>query len=270
MKKRIVSLFLVFALCLTLLPMAIFAEEPNGADVNASSEGETIVPGGTGKEDENETPAPGGSTETGGEDETGEQDGFEPIVEGNDDPSFESDMKTEIWCKKTPDSIGRGYDGTADSGTIKITLTFTVSANNTYVFTEGTEFEATKKFDSADVGDHTVTVVITLIGDAASKYTLKEGTDRFTINGTIRAVAPDLTVTLSLTTCTVGNKLLPLLSIYGVQEEAAVTYYYTQIWKIPVGIIPYTYCGKFALMPRSRVCREAGTCFSYMPPRRAG
>ena len=37
-----------------------------------------------------------------------------------------------------------------------------------------------------------------------------------------------MTVSLSKTACTVGEKLLPLLSISGRQENAAVTYYYTQ------------------------------------------
>ena len=142
------------------------------------------------------------------------------------------DTRTEIWCVSKPDSIGRGYDGTTSGNTILLgTLGFT-DGTTSYTLTEGTDFTATKTFDSADVGDHTVTVVITLIGDAASKYTLKEGTERFTINGTINAVAPNLTVTLSKVTCTVGEKLLPLLSVSGAPEGAAVTYYYTQFQSI--------------------------------------
>ncbi|MBD9003322.1 MAG: hypothetical protein EGR21_02755, partial [Faecalibacterium prausnitzii] len=41
-----------------------------------------------------------------------------------------------------------------------------------------------------------------------------------------------MTVSLSQTTCAVGEKLLPLLSVSGVQENAAVTYYYTQFQSI--------------------------------------
>ena len=69
---------------------------------------------------------------------------------------------------------------------------------------------------------------IELIGDAAAKYKLKAGEETFTISGTINKAYPNLTVSLSETTCTVGEKLLPLLFISGVQEDAAVTYYYTQ------------------------------------------
>ena len=73
MKKRIVSLFLVLALCLSLLPTAVFAETLSGADIGTPAEGENITPAAPeeGKDDgsgnEKETPAPGGSTETGGE-----------------------------------------------------------------------------------------------------------------------------------------------------------------------------------------------------------
>ena len=69
---------------------------------------------------------------------------------------------------------------------------------------------------------------IELIGDAAAKYKLRAGEETFTISGTINKAYPDLTVSLTKTTCTVGEKLLPLLFISGVQEDAAVTYYYTQ------------------------------------------
>ena len=99
---------------------------------------------------------------------------------------------------------------------------------NTFELTEGTDFTAKKTFDSADAGDHTVTVEITLIGNAATEYKLKSGEEKFKIRGTINKAYPELTVSLSETTCTVGEKLLPLLSISGRQENAAVTYYYTQ------------------------------------------
>ena len=203
MKKRVLSMFMALALCLTLLPTAAFAE---GEDVSIS--GGVIGGGETGGEGGGIYVAPGSPTEGGGG----------TYISGED-------TRTEIWCVSKPDSIGRGYDGTTSGNTILLgTLGFT-DGTTAYTLTEGTDFTATKTFDSADVGDHTVTVVITLIGDAASKYTLKENT--FTINGTIRAVAPDLTVTLSLMTCTVGDKLLPLVTASGAPEDAAVTYYYT-------------------------------------------
>ncbi|MBD9221736.1 MAG: hypothetical protein EGQ46_06110, partial [Clostridiales bacterium] len=126
-----------------------------------------------------------------------------------------------------PDSIGRSYDGTTDGGTIPIDLTFT-DGTNEIKLKEGTGFTAKKTFDSADAGNHTVAVEVTLIGEAAAKYKLKAGEETFTISGTINKAYPNLTVSLSETTCTVGEKLLPLLSISGVQENAAVTYYYTQ------------------------------------------
>ena len=61
------------------------------------------------------------------------------------------------------------------------------------------------------------------------KYKLKAGEETFTIGGTINKAYPDLTVSLSKTTCTVGEKILPLLSVSGVPEDAAVTYYYTAV-----------------------------------------
>ena len=139
------------------------------------------------------------------------------------------DTRTEIWCVGKPDSIGRTYDGTADGGTISFyTLGFT-DRENSYTLTEGTDFTATKTFDSADAGDRTVTVALELIGDAATKYKLKAGTETFTIGGTIDKATPELTVSLSKTTCTVGEKILPLLSVSGVQENAVVTYYYAPV-----------------------------------------
>ena len=138
------------------------------------------------------------------------------------------DTRTEIWCVSKPDSIGRSYDGTTDGGRVTITLTFT-DGTNEIAFKEGTDFTAVKTFDSADAGWHTVTVEITLIGDAATKYKLKEGEGTFTIDGHINRAYPELTVSLSKTTCAVGEKLLPLLSVSGVEEDAAVTYYYTPI-----------------------------------------
>ena len=138
------------------------------------------------------------------------------------------DTRTEIWCVSKPDSIGRSYDGTTDGGTIPIDLTFT-DGTNEIKLKEGTGFTAKKTFDSADAGWHTVTVEIALIGEAAVKYKLKAGEEKFEIGGNINKAYPKLTVSLSQTTCTAGEKLLPLLSVSGVQENAAVTYYYTPI-----------------------------------------
>ena len=135
------------------------------------------------------------------------------------------DTRTEIWCVSKPDSIGRSYDGTTDGGTIPIDLTFT-DGTNEIKLKEGTGFTAKKTFDSADAGWHTVTVEIALIGEAAVKYKLKAGEETFTIGGNINKAYPKLTVSLSQTACTAGEKLLPLLSVEGAPEDAEVTYYY--------------------------------------------
>ena len=171
----------------------------------------------------------------------------EPLALGLDDPGqnaaegengeagdtsiSEEDTRTEISCTMKPSSIQRGYDGTTDGGKIPIDLTFT-DGTNTYDLKEGTGFTAKKTFDSADAGRRTVTVEIELIGDAAAKYKLKAGEETFTIGGYINKAYPDLTVSLSQTACTAGEKLLPLLSVEGAPEGAAVTYYYTQYKQI--------------------------------------
>ena len=185
MKKRLLSLALCLALCLGLFPFGALAADGGGVYV-----------------------LPGGQTEGGG---------------GTYIPR--EDTQTEIWCVSKPDSIGRGYDGTTDGGTIPIDLTFT-DGTNEIKLKEGTGFTAKKTFDSADAGDHTVTVKIALIGEAAAKYKLKAGEGTFTIGGNINKAYPDLTVSLSQTTCTAGEKLLPLLSVKGAPEDAEVTYYY--------------------------------------------
>ena len=209
MKKRVLSAFMALALCLTLLPTAAFAE---GADGGAASRETITVEGG-------QPTATGAPTEGGGQlTNTGE----------GEQPNSETDMRTEICCVGKPDSIGRSYDGTTDGGTIPIDLTFT-DGTNEIKLKEGTGFTAKKTFDSADAGWHTVTVEIALIGEAAVKYKLKAGEETFTIGGNINKAYPKLTVSLSQTTCTVGEKILPLLSVSGVQENAAVTYYYAPI-----------------------------------------
>ena len=207
MKKRVLSLFMVLVLCLTLLPTAAFAE---GEDVSIS--GGVIGGGETGGETGGEGGgiyvAPGSPTEGGG---------------GTYIPG--EDTRTEIWCTMKPSLIQRNYDGTTDGGKISIDLGFT-DGTNTFELTEGTGFTAKKTFDSADAGWHTVTVEIALIGEAAVKYKLKAGEETFTIGGNINKAYPDLTVTLSKTACTAGEKLLPLLSVEGAPEDAEVTYYY--------------------------------------------
>ena len=203
MKKRVLSLLMALTLCLTTLPTAVFA------DVTENGEGS----GGTHyvAESGGIYAAPGSPTEGGG---------------GTYIPG--EDTRAEIWCVSKPDSIGRSYDGTTDGGTIPIDLTFT-DGTNEIKLKEGTGFTAKKTFDSADAGDHTVTVEVTLIGEAATKYKLKAGEETFTISGTINKAYPALTVSLSKTTCTAGEKLLPLLSVSGAPEGAAVTYYYAPI-----------------------------------------
>ena len=219
MKKRVLSLFMVLVLCLTLLPTAAFAEGEDG-----SISGGVIGGGETGGEGGGVLVPPGGSTGEGG--------GIyvppgSPTEGGGGTYIPGEDTRTEIWCVSKPDSIGRSYDGTTDGGRIPINLTFT-DGTNEIEFKEGTDFSAVKTFDSADAGWHTVTVEITLIGEAAAKYKLKAGEEKFEIGGNINKAYPDLTVSLSRATCAVGEKLLPLLSVSGVKEDAAVTYYYTQ------------------------------------------
>ena len=194
MKKRVLSLFLAITLCLTLTPTGALAAEgqPPEQTVTATQEAQTGA-------DENAPPA---------------------------NPA--EDTRTEIRCTSKPDSIGRSYDGTTDGGTIPIDLTFT-DGTNEIKLKEGTGFTAKKTFDSADAGWHTVTVEIALIGEAAVKYKLKAGEETFTIGGNINKAYPKLTVSLSQTTCTVGEKLLPLLSVEGAPEDAEVTYYYAPI-----------------------------------------
>ena len=219
MKKRILSLFLALTLCLTLLPTSAFAE---GGDVSIS---DGVIGGETGGEGGGVLVPPGGSTGEGGGIYTPPSG---PAEGGGGTYIPEEDTRTEIWCVSKPDSIGRSYDGTTDGGTIPIDLTFTDSTNEIKL-KEGTGFTAKKTFDSADAGWHTVTVEIALIGEAAVKYKLKAGEEKFEIGGNINKAYPDLTVSLSKTTCTVGEKLLPLLSVEGAPEDAEVTYYYAPI-----------------------------------------
>lgn len=246
MKKRILSLFLALTLCLTLLPTSAFAEGGDGGTVSsegiAGEVGQPTAAGapveeghssntGAAAEGNGQPAAPGAPAEGSGWSALSE-----PAAEGGgvltqNTPSgggISEDMRTEIWFVRKPDSIGRSYDGTTDGGTIPIDLTFT-DGTNEIKLKEGTGFTAKKTFDSADAGWHTVTVEIALIGEAAVKYKLKAGEEKFEIGGNINKAYPNLTVFLSKTTCTVGEKLLPLLSVEGAPEDAEVTYYYAPI-----------------------------------------
>ena len=268
MKKRVLSLFLAITLCLTLTPTGALAAEgqPPEQTVSVTQNAETGADENAppAKTEENPTEnAPAAAEKNTADEETGKQAvQNEPTMEGKNEllalndagqnatgggiyvaPGSPTeggggtyipgeDTRTEIWCVSKPDSIGRSYDGTTDGGTISLgTLGFT-DGENSYTLTEGTDFTATKTFDSADAGNRTVTVALELIGDATTKYKLKAGAETFTIEGRIDKATPELTVSLSQTTCAVGEKLLPLLSVSGVQENAAVTYYYTQFQSI--------------------------------------
>ena len=261
MKKRVLSLFLAITLCLTLTPTGALAAEgqPPEQTVTATQEaqtgaGENAPPA---KPEENPTEdAPAAAEKNTADEESGKEAGQnEPTMEGKNEPPALNDAeqngegggiyvapgspteggggtyipgedtRTEIWCVSKPDSIGRSYDGTTDGGTIPIGLTFT-DGTNEIKLKEGTGFTAKKTFDSADAGWHTVTVEIALIGEAAVKYKLKAGEEKFEIGGNINKAYPKLTVSLSKTACTAGEKLLPLLSVEGAPEDAEVTYYY--------------------------------------------
>ena len=261
MKKRVLSLFLAITLCLTLTPTGALAAEgqPPEQMVTATQEAETDAGENASPANPEENPtedAPAAAEKNTADEETGKEAGQnEPTMEGkNELPALNNagqdaagggiyvapgspteggggtyisgeDTRTEIWCTSKPDSIGRSYDGTTDGGKIPIDLTFT-DGTNEIKLKEGTGFTAKKTFDSADAGSRTVTVEIELIGDAAAKYKLKAGEETFTIGGYINKAYPDLTVTLSKTACTAGEKLLPLLSVEGAPEDAEVTYYY--------------------------------------------
>ena len=181
--------------------------------------------------------------------------------EAGDTSISEEDTRTEISCTMKPSSIQRGYDGTTDGGKISIDLGFT-DGTNTFELKEGTGFTAKKTFDSADAGRHTVTVEIALIGDAAAKYKLKAGEETFTIGGYIDKAYPELTVSISKTACTAGEKILPLLSVEGAPEGAAVTYYYTQ-YKPIAGSSEYEGSEAMPKIDENTAISEPGTYYVY-------
>ena len=221
MKKRLLSLALCLALCLGLLPFGALATEGESGGIYV----------------------PSGPTEGGG---------------GTYIPG--EDTRTEIWRDTSRyQSISRSYDGTTDGSTIKVTFPFTDGSKEIQL-EEGKDCEAVKTFDSANAGSRTVTVELKLIGDAATKYKLKEGSENFTIGGNINKAYPKLTVSLSKTTCAVGEKLLPLLSVDGVQEGAAVTYYYTPIKS---GYLEFEGGNSVPKIDENTAIREPGTYYVY-------
>lgn len=262
MKKRILSVFMALALCLTLLPAPAWAAED-------TLEGGTIVQ----EEQEESTPA---TSEQAVEDasEGGtivQEEQEEATTEGNgqstntgegEQSNSETNTLTEIWFVRKPDSIGRSYDGTTDGSMVSFGTPQFTDGTNMFELTEGTDFTAKKAFDSADAGNHTVTVEVTLIGEAAAKYKLKAGEETFTISGTINKAYPNLTVSLSETTCTVGEKLLPLLSVSGAPEDAAVTYYYTQ-YQTLAGNSEYEGSDVVPAIDENTAISEPGTYYVY-------
>ena len=291
MKKRVLSLFLAITLCLTLTPTGALAADgqPPEQTVSVTQEAETGADENAPSANLEENPtedAPAAAEKNTADEETGKEAGQnkptaegknEPLALGLDDAGQDAadgengeaggtsisgeDTRTEIWCVSKPDSIGRSYDGTTDGGTIPIDLTFT-DGTNEIKLKEGTDFTAKKTFDSADAGWHTVTVEIALIGDAAAKYKLKAGEEKFTIDGYIDKAYPDLTVSLSKAACTVGEKILPLLSVEGAPEGAAVTYYYTQ-YKPIAGSSEYEGSDAMPKIDENTVISEPGTYYVY-------
>ena len=262
MKKRILSVLMALAMCLTLLPAPAWAAED-------TLSGGTIVQ----EEQEEATPA---TSEQAVEDasEGGtivQEEQEEATTEGNgqstntgegEQSNSETGTLTEIWFVRKPDSIGRSYDGTTDGSMVSFGTPQFTDGTNTFELTEGTDFTAKKAFDSADAGNHTVTVEVTLIGEAAAKYKLKAGEETFTISGTINKAYPNLTVSLSETTCAVGEKLLPLLSVSGAPEDAAVTYYYTQ-YQTLAGDSEYEGSDVVPAIDENTAISEPGTYYVY-------
>ena len=299
MKKRVLSLFLAITLCLTLTPTGALAAEgqPPEQMVTATQEAETDAGENASPANPEENPtedAPAAAEKNTADEETGKEAGQnEPTMEGKNElhalnnagqdaagggiyvaPGSPTeggggtyisgeDTRTEIWCTSKPDSIGRSYDGTTDGGTIPIDLTFT-DGTNEIKLKEGTGFTAKKTFDSADAGWHTVTVEIALIGEAAVKYKLKAGEETFTIGGNINKAYPKLTVSLSQTACTAGEKLLPLLSVEGAPEDAEVTYYYlASALKSWAGSSDVEGSGAMPKIDENTAISEPGTYYVY-------
>ena len=247
-------MFMALALCLTLLPAAAFAEGEDDEHIGG------VIGGG-------ETGGEGGGVlcTTRRLHRRGRWDLCSPGTpnrrgrrhiyprKGHADGDFGAQGK--------PSSIQqRSYDGTTDGSTIPIDLTFT-DGTDTFTLKEGTGFNAKKTFDSLRTW-----VIIkslwksTLIGETAKKYKLKAGEETFTIGGYIDKATPELTVSLSKAACTVGEKLLPLLSVSGVQENAAVTYFYTPI---KTGYLEFEDSNAVPKIDENTAISEAGTYYVY-------
>ena len=262
MKKRILSVLMALALCLTLLPAPAWAAEDTlsgGTIVQEEQEEATPATSEQAVEDASE-----GGTIVQEEQEkaTTEGNGQSTNTGEGEQSNSETGTLTEIWFVRKPDSIGRSYDGTTDGSMVSFGTPQFTDGTNTFELTEGTDFTAKKAFDSADAGNHTVTVEVTLIGEAAAKYKLKAGEETFTISGTINKAYPNLTVSLSETTCAVGEKLLPLLSVSGAPEDAAVTYYYTQ-YQTLAGDSEYEGSDVVPAIDENTAISEPGTYYVY-------
>ena len=133
MKKRVLSMLMALALCLTLLPAPAWAAEdaPEGSAIvqeeqqeeqekvpavespaileQAAENGIAVQDGGDSTVEDGQPAAAGAPTEGNGQStNTGE----------DEQPNSETDTRTEIWCTSKPSSIKRGYDGTTDGGKI--------------------------------------------------------------------------------------------------------------------------------------------------------
>ena len=105
-------------------------------------------------------------------------------------------MRTVTWFDTSMYmKLQRDYNGRTDVDDIQPSFLFT-DGSNKIMITGGKDCEAVKTFDSPDVGEHTVYVKLTLIGETAKKYKIKEGGDEFTIGGTITKAYAELTVSL--------------------------------------------------------------------------
>ena len=247
MKKRIVSLFLVLALCLSLLPTAVFAETPSGADNSTSSEGENITPAAPeeGKDDgsgnENEPPAPGGSTETGGEggeapvfsgaptgqsvtgNEVAEVDGtkyetLQEILEGSNEVTITllGNVTEDLTVYAATTIIMNGYSITGDVEAYA-DLTLTSGTVDGTVTVDG----GTLNMTAPETAEAAITKGLTVNDGSAYVSGAKVGVktslyfdgDNLTISGSERAVSllgdPTVTKTLHGATSVDGDATLP-------------------------------------------------------------
>ena len=123
--------------------------------------------------------------------------------------------------------IGKSYDGSTEGdlreihytdGTNQVTLTNREERANCVI---------TAAYDTPDAGDKkTVTVTVTLIGEAAQQYKFANGTssETFTIWGYINKAIPKPVLSLDKTEYLVDDWIYEHLSVTGVMEDAEVTY----------------------------------------------